>query len=67
MTLPSAAVFVFMVLPLLLSAQQDPPHSYSWYSGDIAGEIDRMKELDVTISEVCVILFILVLSLSNIV
>lgn len=25
---------------------QDPPHSYSWYSGDIAGEVDRATAVD---------------------
>lgn len=32
-----------LLLLLLLAAAQDPPHSYSWYSGDIAGEMDRAR------------------------
>ena len=28
---------------LLVVLAQDPPHSYSWYSGDIAGEVDRAR------------------------
>lgn len=44
------AVGVFLCAPLLLLVSaQDPPHSYSWYSGDIAGEVDRAHAANVPI------------------
>jgi hypothetical protein len=50
----SVRVRVLLALLALVHAQQEPPHSFSWYSGDIAAEVDRANGLNTTMPLVCI-------------